>query len=377
MTNASKVYLLLAASALSAALFHFWPQAPAAAAPASAPPPTRVSLVTAQVKPLPLRLVTQGHVVSLNQVDVQAQLTGTVKSVAFNEGDFVRQGQLLFTLEDSSQQATLRHAIAAQGEAKALLNKAQRDVDRSRALRAKNYLSASDWDILQSTLQQYSAQYTAAQEDVRSAQVQLGYTRISAPVSGKTGALNVHPGSLVQPGSTLPLVAVNQFDPIGVAFTLPEQDLNKVLAAQASGPVQVSVKNAQGKPVTGTLDFIDNGVSTDSGTINLKARFSNAQHLLWPGVFQVVTVDAGITPRAVVLPPQAIQNGTDGHFVFVVNQQGRADTLPVRLLRIQQQMAVVDAVPQGAKVVLEGANNLRPGMAVVVAQDRPAAGQQR
>ncbi|MFC0142135.1 efflux RND transporter periplasmic adaptor subunit [Erwinia mallotivora] len=284
---------------------------------------------------MPLRLITQGHVVSLNQVDVQAQLTGTVKSVAFNEGDFVRQGQLLFTLEDSSQQATLHHAIAAQGEAKALLNKAQRDVDRSRALRAKNYLSASDWDILQSTLQQYSAQYTAAQEDVRSAQVQLGYTRIIAPVSGKTAALNVHPGSLVQPGSTLPLVAVNQFDPTGVAFTLPEQDLNKVLAAQASGPVQVSVKNAQGKPVTGTLDFIDNGVSTDSGTINLKARFSNAQHLLWPGVFQVVIVDAGITPQAVVLPPLAIQNGPDGHFVCVVNRQGRADTLPVRLLRIQ------------------------------------------
>ncbi|MGE9553680.1 efflux RND transporter periplasmic adaptor subunit [Erwinia amylovora] len=371
----SKPIVILGTLLIAGALYRFWPQQPGLSATTEKSPPALVSLVSAQVKPLPLTLMTQGHVISLNQVDIQAQITGTVKSVAFREGDFVQKGQLLFTLDDASQQAALHHAVATLAESRALLNKAQRDVNRGQSLRAKNYISSSDWDTLQSSLQQYDAQYKAAQEDIRTAQVQLDYTRITAPVSGKTGALNVHPGSLVQPGSTLPLVAVNQFDPIGVAFTLPEKDLNAVLAAQANGPVQVWVNNARGNPIAGTLDFIDNSVSTDSGTISLKARFSNSQHLLWPGVYQAVKVEAGITPRSVVLPPQAIQNGPDGHFVFIIDGQNHVATTPVNLLRIQQQMAVVEGLAQGTEVVLEGANNLRPGMAVKVAKNEAREGQ--
>lgn len=371
----SKPIVILGTLLIAGALYRFWPQQPGLSTTTEKSPPALVSLVSAQVKPLPLTLMTQGHVISLNQVDIQAQITGTVKSVAFREGDFVQKGQLLFTLDDASQQAALHHAVAALAESRALLNKAQRDVNRGQSLRAKNYISSSDWDTLQSSLQQYDAQYKAAQEDIRTAQVQLDYTRITAPVSGKTGALNVHPGSLVQPGSTLPLVAVNQFDPIGVAFTLPEKDLNAVLAAQANGPVQVWVNNARGNPIAGTLDFIDNSVSTDSGTISLKARFSNSQHLLWPGVYQAVKVEAGITPRSVVLPPQAIQNGPDGHFVFIIDGQNHVATTPVNLLRIQQQMAVVEGLAQGTEVVLEGANNLRPGMAVKVAKNEAREGQ--
>lgn len=199
------------------------------AAPAHKSPMPLVSLAQAKVLALPLTLTTQGHVVSLNQVDIQSQVTGTVKTVDFKEGDFVRQGQLLFTLDDNTQQATLRRAMASQVESRTLLDKAQRDLARGRGLKAQNYISASDWDTLQSSLQQYSAQYAAAQEDIRTAQAQLGYTRIYAPVSGKTGALNVHPGSLVQPGSASPLVTVSQFDPVGVSFTLPEKTLMRCL----------------------------------------------------------------------------------------------------------------------------------------------------
>ncbi len=341
-------------------------QSTVSATPRSAPVPL-VSLVPAQVKSLPLTLATQGHVVSLNQVDIQSQITGTVKSVEFKEGDVVHQGQLLFTLDDNTQQTTLHRAVASQAESRSLLDKAQRDLNRGRALKAQNYISASDWDALQSARQQYDAQFNAARDDIRSAQAQLGYTRIYAPVNGKTGALNVHPGSLVQPGSSLPLVTVSQFDPIGVSFTLPEKDLNPVLAAQAQGPVRVWVNNAKGQAVEGVLDFINNTVSTESGTIALKARFSNAGNLLWPGAYQAVNVDAG-TENVVVLPPQAIQNGPDGHFVYIVDKHNQAVMQPVNLLRIQQQMAVVDGISQGTNVVIEGANNLRPGMNVAVAK---------
>ncbi len=344
----------------------FFRQSSVAATPHPAANPL-VSLAQAQVKSLPLTLSTQGHVVSLNQVDIQSQITGTVKTVDFKEGEFVRQGQLLFTLDDTTQQAALRRAVASQAESSTLLDKAQRDLTRGRALKAQNYISASDWDTLQSAQQQYSAQYTAAKEDIRTAQAQLGYTRIYAPVSGKTGALNVHPGSLVQPGSSSPLVTVSQFDPIGVSFTLPEKNLNAVIAAQAQGPVSVMVSNAKGEQVTGTLDFINNTVSTDTGTIALKAQFANASHLLWPGAFQAVTVEAGVQ-QAVVLPPQAIQNGPDGHFVYLVNPQREATIQPVNLLRIQQAMAVVEGLTQGTHVVIEGANNLRPGMMVTIAK---------
>ncbi|MDE1188017.1 MAG: efflux RND transporter periplasmic adaptor subunit [Pantoea sp.] len=361
--------LLIAGLVIGCGSWYFWPrqQADAAMKPAHSAP--LVSMVTAMVKPLPITLTTQGHIIALNQVDIQAQITGTVKTVAFHEGDFVKAGQLLFTLDNASQSAAYDRAVAALGESKALLVKAQNDLQRGRALKAKNYISMSDWDTLQSNVQQYQAQYKAAQQDVQTADVTLGYTRIVAPVNGKTGALNVHPGSLVQPGSTLPLVSLMQFDPIGVSFTLPEKDLKPVLTAQAKGPVTVWVENASGTPTAGKLDFIDNSVSTASGTITLKAQFSNSNTLLWPGLFQNVKVDAGVTPDAVVLPPQAVQNGPDGHFVYVVDKHNQAAVKPVTLLRIQQSLAVVTGISQGTKVVNEGANNLRPGITVQIASN--------
>ncbi|WNJ81882.1 efflux RND transporter periplasmic adaptor subunit [Cedecea neteri] len=326
----------------------------------------KVSLVAATSQTLPLTFSTQGHLVSLNEVDIRAQITSPVSQVAFHEGDFVKQGQLLFVLDDAEEQAALGHAQAQLGVIKAELDKAERDLSRGQPLLKTHYISSSDWDALVSAQQQAAAQYKSAQDDIHTAQAQLAYTRIYAPVSGKTGALNVHIGSLAQPGSTLPMVSINQFDPIGAEFTLPEQDLNAVVAAQHQGPVEVQVTDASGKPVTGTLSFIDNTVSQDSGTVNFKARFANGENQLWPGAYQNITVSAGSTPNVVVLPPQAVQDGPDGHFVYVIDAQMHATTQPVTLLRIQQQMAVVSGIQPGMKVVLEGANALRPGMSVKV-----------
>ncbi|SFN16695.1 RND family efflux transporter, MFP subunit [Izhakiella capsodis] len=344
------------------------------AAPANKTAAPLVSLTQVKSVSVPLIFSTQGHVVTLNQADIQPQVDGTVKSVAFKEGDFVKQGQLLFTLNDSTQQASLRHANATFAESHALLVKAQQDLARGRDLKARHYISASDWDTLKSAVQQYSAQSNAAEQDIRTAAVQLGYTRIYAPVSGKTGALNVHTGSLVQPGSSLPMVTINQFDPIGVSFTLPEADLNAVLSAQSKDPVKVWVKNARGEAVAGDLNFINNAVSTNTGTISFKAQFSNSNNLLWPGTYKVVHIDAG-SQNAVVLPPQAVQNGPQGQFVYLVDSADKAFTRPVKLLRIQQGMAIVQGVTVGENVVVEGGNNLWPGMSVKVVGKAMTVGQ--
>ncbi|WP_227317378.1 efflux RND transporter periplasmic adaptor subunit [Cedecea davisae] len=365
--NRTKKLLTVACVLAGASGIWAYSQASAPAEQKKTPAP-KVSLVAAISKTLPLTFSTQGHLVSLNEVDIRAQITSPVSQVAFHEGDFVKKGQLLFVLDDAEEQAALGHAQAQLGVIKAELDKANRDLSRSQPLLKQNYISSSDWDTLISAQQQAAAQYKSAQDDIHTAQAQLAYTRIYSPVSGKTGALNVHIGSLAQPGSTLAMVSINQFDPIGAQFTLPEQDLNAVVAAQHDGPVNVQVTDASGKLVNGRLDFIDNTVSQDSGTVNFKASFSNGENQLWPGAFQNITVDAGNTPNVVVLPPQAVQDGPDGHFVFVIDQQMHAKTQPVRLLRIQQQMAVVSGINAGAKVVLEGANALRPGMTVTVAK---------
>lgn len=365
--NRTKKLLTVACVLAGASGIWAYSQASAPAEQKKTPAP-KVSLVAAISKTLPLTFSTQGHLVSLNEVDIRAQITSPVSQVAFHEGDFVKKGQLLFVLDDAEEQAALGHAQAQLGVIKAELDKANRDLSRSQPLLKQNYISSSDWDTLISAQQQAAAQYKSAQDDIHTAQAQLAYTRIYSPVSGKTGALNVHIGSLAQPGSTLAMVSINQFDPIGAQFTLPEQDLNAVVAAQHDGPVNVQVTDASGKLINGSLDFIDNTVSQDSGTVNFKASFSNGENQLWPGAFQNITVVAGNTPNVVVLPPQAVQDGPDGHFVFVIDQQMHAKTQPVTLLRIQQQMAVVSGINAGAKVVLEGANALRPGMTVTVAK---------
>lgn len=325
-----------------------------------------VTLATVETKQLPLLLRSQGHVVALNQVDIQSQVTGTIQEVNFKEGDFVKKGQLLFRLEDSTQLAALHRAKAAEAQTYAQLVKAKSDVKRGLSLKVRNYLSAAEWDTLKSTEQQFIAQEKAMQEDINSAEVQLGYTRIYAPATGKTGTLQVHPGSLVQPGSGVALVTIKQFDPIGVSFTLPEENLNVVLSAQSQGAVVVSVTHAEGKKVSGVLDFIDNTVNTDTGTILLKAHFANPTHRLWPGAFQNVTLTAG-TEQVATLAPQAIQNGPNGHFVYQINKQNKIITKPVDLLRIQQSLAVVKGLDNGEAVVVEGMNNVRPGMLVAVA----------
>jgi len=331
----------------------------------AAKPPPLVGVTTSRTLDLPVRFAAQGHIVPLNQVDIRPQVTGVIRSVNFREGDEVKPGQLLFELDASDVVAQLRRAEAQANQIHAQLDDATRDLNRTLQLVKSGFMSAAVVDTARSKAESLQAQFKAAQADVESSRVRVGYMRIVSPIAGKTGAVVVHPGSLAQVGDAAPLASIVQFDPIAVEFTLPERDLAAVRDAQAAGDTQVGI-DLDGTTRSGELSFIDNRVNTGNGTISLKASFANADRHLWPGAYVRVALNAGTTKNAVVLPPQAVLEGPDGNFIFQVDSNKQVVSRPVTLLRIQDHNAVVDGLRSGETVVVEGARSLRSGMTVAI-----------
>jgi RND family efflux transporter MFP subunit len=332
-----------------------------------------VSVVHAKVADLPIEFATQGHLVALDQVDVRPQVNSTIREVAFHEGDQVKAGQLLFVLDSAETAAQVSRSTAQAAQVQAQLEDAQRDYARSQELVKSGFVSPSTVATAQSKVVALQAQLKAAGADIEGAKVQSGRTRIVAPISGQTGALAVHPGSLAQTSGAAPLVTIMKLDPIGVEFNLPERALAPILAARDSGAIKASLRGDEGQPVAGELSFVNNTVSTDSATINLKARFANPAHRLWPGQFANVVISAGTSRGAVVLPPQAVLEGPSGRFVYVVDGAKRVHVKPVTLLRIQGGFAVIQGLAGGEQVVLDGAQNVSDG-AVVAIDSRPRTG---
>jgi RND family efflux transporter MFP subunit len=329
--------------------------------------PPLVSITAARARDLPVIFSAQGHLVPLNQVDVRPQMTGIIQKVHFHEGDQVKAGQLLFTLDATDAIAQLDRARAQAAQIKAQLDDAQREYRRATEMVKSGFMSSSAVDTAASKAESLDAQLKAAQAGVESARVQVEHARIHSPIDGQAGALNVHPGSLAQPGANVPLVTLAQFDPIGVEFSLPEQYLDTLLSARKQEQVTIALDAPDGKKVAGELSFVNYTVSTDSGTIKLKAGFPNRNRSLWPGTFARITVGAGVSKGAVVLPPQAVLEGPAGRFVYLVGEDGKAVSRKVRLLRVQDEDAVVDGLKAGERVVLEGAQDLRNGMSVRIA----------
>jgi RND family efflux transporter MFP subunit len=335
-----------------------------AGAPASAAKEAPlVSVAGVRQRDLPLLFTVQGHVTPLNQVEVRPQVTGIVKAVHFKEGDRVAAGQLLFTLDASDATALLDRARAQAAQIRAQLDDAQRGVKRSRSMVASGFIAPSALDTDTSKVEGLQAQLAAAQADIDNARIQLDRTHIVAPIAGRTGAVEVHPGSLAQQNAAAALVSIVQPDPIAVEFELPEQALAALRAAQAAGGASVRLEGRDG---AGELTFINSAVNTASGTVTIKASFPNKDQGLWPGSFVRVALEAGKQKDATVLPPQAVLDGPQGRFVFVVGADSKAERRPVELLRVQDQLAMVSGVRDGERVVVEGGQEVRPGARVRV-----------
>lgn len=362
---------------LAAAAFWFWRsrgEAPKPKGPGVVP----VVSAVAAAGDIPVRLTANGTVTALQSVELRAQISATIKAVHVREGQFVRRGERLFSLDVRSEEANLGKAEAQLAKSGADLANAERNLRRQRELFAQKFISQTALDAAQNQVDSLRAQVAADRAAVDAGRVARGFGEIVAPIAGRTGAIGVHPGSLVQP-SGAPLLSIAQIDPINVSFTLPERELPALQAALAGGGLEVVARQAEaGQPaLTGRLAFIDNAVDTASGTIRLKATFANADGRLWPGMFVNVALSPRTLKGALSVPVQAVQTGPERKFVYVIGEGGKVAAVPVRVQLVQDGRAVIEGVAAGTRVVVEGAQNLRPGAVVSEAAAPGAAGQDK
>ncbi len=356
--------------------WRMWRQdkAPQAAAKGGGPA-IPVTMATVERRDVPVRLRTNGTVTALQSVDIRAQITSTVREVHIREGQAVARGDLLVSLDARAEEANLKKAQAQVDKDRADLANGQRTLERQRQLFAQKFISQSALDAAQNQVETLAGQLAVDLAAVESARVAIGNTRIHASFAGRTGAIGVRPGSLVQPNGTV-LVTVTQIDPIQVAFTLPEKELPGLQRALAAGAVPVEASLDGGlETLAGRVNFVDNAVDTATGTIRVKAEFANRASRLWPGMFVNVSVSPRTLLQASVVPVQAVQTGPENRFVYVVGGDLKVATKPVVVSYLEGGIAVVTGVDPGARVVVEGAQNLRPGSVVTTGESTPGKGE--
>jgi RND family efflux transporter MFP subunit len=334
--------------------------------------PALVTLATAERQDVPVTVQVNGSVVSLNSVDLRPQVTNTVAAVHVKEGQFVKEGQLLFTLDDRNDQANLARARAQQKRDEATMADLERQYKRSQELLAQNFISKSATDATLSQLEAQRAAVAADRAAVQSAQVALGYATLRAPIAGRIGAVNIYPGTLVQP--TLSLVTITQLDPIAVSFPVPEANLQDLLAAARSRSKVEALVSGRKEPLTGVLNFVDNTVDPQIGTVRAKAVFDNADQSLWPGQFVGTRITVRTLSGATVVPAAALMMLSDGASLYVVDEAKDAKRRKVQVLYTFGTKVAVSGVEPGEQVVIEGSQNVRPGGKVRVDKKAAPAG---
>ncbi len=340
---------------------------------AKSKPAEAIPVTTAVVRQqdVPVRLTANGTVSPQQTVAVRPQLSAAIRSVNIREGQFVRKGERLFTLDARTEDANLSKTEGQLAKSRADLRNAERNLERQRELFRQNFISQAALDVAENQVDAMRGQLAVDQATVRANLVARGFSEITAPIAGRTGAISVYQGSLVQSNDAL--VSITQVDPINVSFTLPEREFVPLEEALAKGDVVVNVEldAASGQMRTGRLIFIDNMIDTASGTIRLKAEFPNADNHLWPGMFVTVALAPRTLTGALTVPVQAVQTGPERKFLYVVDSDNKVSLLPVNVRLVQDEVAVVegDGIAPGARVIVEGAQNLRPGSMV-----REAAG---
>lgn len=350
------------------------PAGPAPAAAAASAPPVSITTVTARQRDLPVVLEATGSVVPVSNVELRAQVTSVITKVHVKEGQFVRAGQPLFTLDSRADEANVARLQAQAARDQASLADAQRQLARSRDLLAQNFVSQNAVDSNQTLVEANQAAVAASRAAVQAAQVTLAYSRLAAPSAGRVGSVNVFVGSAVQANVT-PLLTITQLDPVDVAFAVPQRHLGDLLAALKHGSAEVQAtlseqSGAAGAKLSGQLTFVDNNIDATSGTVKAKARFDNKAQKLWPGAFVRASLTVRTLERAVVLPQAAIIQSPRGAIVYVV-EAGKVRIQPVQVQAVQGEEAAVSGLKGGEKVVLDGRQNLRPGASVV---ERPREG---
>lgn len=339
--------------------------------------PVRVGTVVRRAVPIQVRNV--ATVQPYNTVAVRALVNGEILQVHFREGQDVRKGELLFTIDPRPYEAALAQAQGALARDKAQLENADADVKRYADLVKKDYVTQQQYDAVRANAQAYAATVRADEAAVEKARLDLGYCSIRSPLDGRTGVVMVQGGNVVKANDAV-LVTINQVAPVYVAVAVPERDLAEIRRRQAEGRLEVEAEEpATGKALArGELTFIDNAVDRTTGTITLKATFPNADRVLWPGEFVNARITLTTLADAVVAPQGAVQSGQQGSYAYVVKADDTVESRPVAVARTLADGAVIEkGLAVGERVVTDGHLRLRPGSKVEILAAEPGAGEKR
>jgi len=343
------------------------PQAGANPRGAGGPVPVEIAEVTTKDVPFDLRAI--GNVESIATVEIKAQVGGQLVDVNIREGQEVKKGELLFTIQPKLYSVQLAQAEANLARDRVTAENARRDLQRNTQLRTKGAISQEQLDQLRTTAEAADAAVKADEALVEVARVRLGYATIEAPIDGKTGALRVQAGNVIKENADTPMLTINQLAPIYVSFAVPEEHLAEIRRRQADRQLDVTAVDPRtNQPLArGELTFIDNAVDATTGTILLKATFPNDDRALWPGAFVDLFLHLRTDRGVHVVPSPAVTVGQQGTQIFVVKPDNSAELRNVTVARVAGAESIIEkGVVPGEKVVVSGQSRLVPGAKVVV-----------
>ena len=332
-----------------------------------------VTTMVLEKKDVPLVIESTGTIAAANIVDIRPMITNTVKEIHIKEGQDVKKGQLLFTLDDRNDRANY-------DKSKALADDAQRQLQRAKELVAKNFISKAGLDTAEANAK--SAMATA-----RAAEVQLSFDSIRSPIDGRSGIINVFPGSLVQASNVVvssttstatsttgAMVTITQIDPINVQFIVAENNIPLLMQNDiANLKVSVTVGNNLTQIYEGKVIVVDNQVDPAIGAVRVKAQIPNQKRTLLPGQFARIKLEANTLKDAIVIPSQAVVINPRGRFVYIVGQDDKVSLRPIKVTYEYQGNAAITGVEVGERIVLEGKQNLRPGVKIKESKVTPPA----
>ena len=337
-----------------------------------------ITVGVAVEKTVPVMLSAIGNVQAYSTVEVRSRVDGELTAVHFKEGQDIKKGDLLFTIDPRPYEAQLRQAEANLARNKAQLENARKQVERYSAVVKKGYVAEEVYDQVLANSAALEAAVRADEAAIENARLDLKYCTIRSPINGTVGELKVNQGNLIKANDNdKPMVIIRQLSPIYVSFAIPERNLLDIKKFMATRKLEVeaAIPGAEAQPVRGELAFMENAVDTSTGTIQLKATFTNEDKMLWPGQFVNVRLTLASQPHAVVVPSQAIQTGQEGQFVFVVKADLTVEYRVVTVGRgVDGEMVIEKGITPGERVVTDGQLRLAPGSSVKIVESSEKSG---
>ena len=335
---------------------------------ANGPAPIVVTVTPVKRADFPVVLQSIGQVQAYNTVLVRARVDGQIMKIGFNEGQMVKQGDLLAQIDPRPFQAALDQAVAKKSQDEANLANAKLDLTRFATLAKQDFATKQQLDTQNAMVLQLTASIAADAAAIDAARTQLDYTTIKAPISGRVGFRLIDEGNLVNAGQQTGIVSIAQLQPITVVFAEPQEFVPRINQELAAGAPPVTVMDAEGhKLASGRLSISDNQVDLATGTIRLKAEFDNKDNALWPGLAVTTGLQLGVEKSVLIVPTEVVQHGQNGLYVFIVDDQNRAQVRQVKIAHQDTATAVIsDGLKEGDRVVTSGQFLLQPGSIVSI-----------